>query len=104
MSAPARVADPVCGMSVDPATTPHHATHGGQDYAFCSAGCRGKFLADPQRYLAKAREAATAVQPVDATYTSPMHPEIRSAPALARSAAWRWNRSRPPQRPGPIRN
>ena len=78
MSAPARVADPVCGMSVDPATTPHHATHGGQDYAFCSAGCRGKFLADPQRYLAKAREAATAVQPVDATYTCPMHPEIRS--------------------------
>src|SRR3546814_5628369 len=38
--------DPVCGMAVDPATTPHHATHDGTDYHFCSAGCRTKFLAD----------------------------------------------------------
>ena len=25
-----RVLDPVCGMRVDPATTPHHAEHAGQ--------------------------------------------------------------------------
>ena len=46
--------DPVCGMTVDPATTPHHAHHGGTTYHFCSAGCRAKFAADPGRYLASA--------------------------------------------------
>ena len=43
--------DPVCGMSVDPATSSHHAEHGGQAYHFCSAGCRTKFVADPAKYL-----------------------------------------------------
>jgi Cu+-exporting ATPase len=45
------VEDPVCGMSVDPHTTAHHANHLGRPYHFCSAGCRGKFIADPERYL-----------------------------------------------------
>ena len=44
----ATVTDPVCGMTVDPATTSHHATHAGSDYHFCSAQCRDKFVADPQ--------------------------------------------------------
>src|SRR3546814_5327988 len=43
--------DPVCGMSVDPAKTPHHADHAGMTYHFCSAGCRSKFVSDPERYL-----------------------------------------------------
>ena len=46
-----QVKDPVCGMTVDPAATPHHAHYGDQDYHFCSAGCRAKFAADPSRYL-----------------------------------------------------
>jgi len=46
--------DPVCGMSVDPATAKHRHTHEGQDYYFCSAGCRAKFIADPAKYLAPA--------------------------------------------------
>ena len=46
------VTDPVCGMTVDPETTAHHYHHGGQDYHFCSAGCRGKFEAAPDDYLA----------------------------------------------------
>ncbi len=45
------IKDPVCGMTVDPATTAHHADHGGERYHFCSAGCRAKFIADPERYL-----------------------------------------------------
>src|SRR3546814_7722129 len=45
------IIDPVCGMAVDPAITVHHAAHGGETYHFCSAGCRTKFLADPQRYI-----------------------------------------------------
>src|SRR5262245_10540881 len=69
--------DPVCGMTVDPHTAKHRADHAGRPYYFCSAGCRAKFLADPERYLAsKEREAPPAV-PEGTVYTCPMHPEIR---------------------------
>ena len=47
----ARVIDPVCGMTVDPAKTAHHAEHQGDAFHFCSGGCRAKFVADPERYL-----------------------------------------------------
>ncbi len=43
--------DPVCGMTVDPATAKHKAAHKGHDYYFCSAGCKTKFVADPAKYL-----------------------------------------------------
>src|SRR3546814_13189952 len=42
------VVDLVCGMTVDPEKTAHHATYAGHDYHFCSAGCREKFIADPR--------------------------------------------------------
>ena len=71
----ATVKDPVCGMSVDPTTTTHRASHDGQDYFFCSAGCRTKFIGDPMRYLNPPVEAEPAVP--GAIYTCPMHPEIR---------------------------
>jgi Cu+-exporting ATPase len=68
------VIDPVCGMTVDPAKTPHHAEHLGAAYHFCSAGCLTKFTADPEYYLKpRAAEAATA----GTIYTCPMHPQIR---------------------------
>ncbi|PZQ57326.1 MAG: haloacid dehalogenase [Phenylobacterium zucineum] len=70
------VTDPVCGMKVDPETTPHHAEHEGQAFHFCSAGCRTKFIADPRRYLEK-DQAATPAAPPGTIYTCPMHPEIR---------------------------
>ncbi|MHC9015723.1 heavy metal translocating P-type ATPase [Stenotrophomonas bentonitica] len=69
------VTDPVCGMMVDPATTPHHARHDGNDYAFCSDGCRRRFIADPQRYLA-APAGVVKPAPAGTRYTCPMHPEI----------------------------
>jgi P-type Cu+ transporter len=83
--------DPVCGMTVDPATAVHHHSHDGRDYYFCSAGCQKRFSADPARYLNKEagghaqrhhdahhghRAPAAAPRP-DAVYTCPMHPEIR---------------------------
>jgi Cu+-exporting ATPase len=68
--------DPVCGMSVDPHTTPHRHTHQGQPYYFCSAGCRTKFAADPARYLSPTASSAPPV-PAGTIYTCPMHPEIR---------------------------
>ncbi len=78
---PTQVRDPVCGMTVDPATTPHHAQFEGHEHHFCSAGCRTKFIADPHKYLHPVEP--TASQPVipGAQYTCPMHPEIiRDAP------------------------
>ncbi len=79
--------DPVCGMPVTEAST-HKAEHAGRRYWFCSAGCRTKFVTNPQKYLepvaadppapaaemAPAPEAAAAAGTV---YTCPMHPEIR---------------------------
>ena len=48
--AAASALDPVCGMTVDPATA-LSAEVGGKTYYFCSEGCRTKFVADPKRYL-----------------------------------------------------
>lgn len=70
-----QVKDPVCGMTVDPAATPHHAEHDGQDYHFCSAGCRAKFVASPESYLGGARPEPEAAP--GTIWTCPMHPQIR---------------------------
>jgi Cu+-exporting ATPase len=68
--------DLVCGITVNVDATPHHAELRGQTYFFCSAGCRAKFIADPERYL---RGAAPPATPKGAIYTCPMHPEVRQA-------------------------
>ena len=74
--ATAGVIDPVCGMTVDPAATPHHARHDGEDYHFCSAGCRAKFVGDPECYLGDGPRPDPEATP-GAIWTCPMHPEIR---------------------------
>ena len=73
-----RVTDPVCGMTVDPQKTPHRASHGGTLYFFCAARCRERFEADPLRYLGSNRPSPQPV-PAVATYTCPMHPEVRQS-------------------------
>jgi P-type Cu+ transporter len=74
------VIDPVCGMHVDPAAGNPEAEHGGVGYHFCSAGCKEKFQADPERYLdpdkRAAAEAARDSAPPGTLYTCPMDPEI----------------------------
>lgn len=44
--------DPVCGMTVDRAHARHLAEHAGTIYAFCSVGCRSRFVRDPAGVLA----------------------------------------------------
>ncbi|MFZ3033771.1 MAG: heavy metal translocating P-type ATPase [Parvibaculum sp.] len=68
--------DPVCGMSVTIETAKHHHKHDDQDYYFCSAGCRTKFITDPEKYLAPRGEEEP--MPEGTIYTCPMHPEIRT--------------------------
>jgi Cu+-exporting ATPase len=77
--APETLIDPVCGMTVKPDSV-HVVEHAGQTYHFCSAKCRAKFEAEPQRYLQAAAEpaaAAATVATAGTIYTCPMHPEIR---------------------------
>jgi Cu+-exporting ATPase len=73
--------DPVCGMTVSPATAAARVEHQGKVYYFCNPRCAQKFQAHPEQYLGGASRApepmpaapapGTAVQ-----YTCPMHPEI----------------------------
>ncbi|MCI0598056.1 MAG: heavy metal translocating P-type ATPase [Beijerinckiaceae bacterium] len=77
------VKDPVCGMNVDPASAKHKASHGGREYYFCGQGCKTKFAAEPDRYLAPKQKAPLPspgqIPEMGTIYTCPMHPEIRQA-------------------------
>ena len=91
----ARLIDPVCGMSVEPATARGgSATHEGKTYYFCSPSCRVKFQANPKRYLDKdgsgsesqvaAGSKRQGLEPLitrhsagTSLYTCPMHPEVQ---------------------------
>jgi Cu+-exporting ATPase len=80
--------DPVCGMTVDPASAAGSVVHAGKTYYFCSTHCVQKFRANPETYLAP-RPPAGLVQlgsiaptvehaSAAAEYTCPMHPEVVS--------------------------
>jgi len=71
----ASVRDPVCGMTVDAATSRHRFDTRGETFHFCSAGCRAKFAAEPQKYLGTSKPKAAV--PEGTIYTCPMHPQIR---------------------------
>src|SRR5690606_113954 len=71
-----KATDPVCGMTVDPAKTPHHHVHDGVEYHFCNPRCREKFIAEPGKYLSPRTDEPEAAVP-GAIYTCPMHPEVR---------------------------
>jgi len=45
-----KMIDPVCGMTVDPTKAAASSQYKGVTYAFCSAGCKRKFDAEPDRY------------------------------------------------------
>src|ERR1700677_347660 len=84
------IKDPVCGMTVDPETSPWRHDHAGKSYYFCCDGCLKTFAADPAKYLksqpSKAPTAALHHPAAEdrksahrraATYPCPMHPEVR---------------------------
>jgi Cu+-exporting ATPase len=52
------VTDPVCGMTVDPATAPAHRGTGPGTVYFCSAGCAAAFDAGSGRHAAAAGASA----------------------------------------------
>jgi P-type Cu+ transporter len=91
--------DPVCGMTVDPATAAAEYDHGGTKYYFCAVRCKERFAADPDTFLSAAgtlgrtgttkshehtrKESASSQAKSQIPnpnsqieYTCPMHPEI----------------------------
>src|SRR5438067_13425441 len=88
LAQPATVTDPVCRMTVDPATAHGPHVHNGQSYYFCNPGCLRKFQTDPDRYLGRGPDAtamAPIASPVGHTldppgtrYICPMDPEVVS--------------------------
>jgi len=87
-------------MSVDPQKAAASFAHQGQTYYFCAIGCRERFRADPERYLAVKRgipigisrsKGPAAAAPVsglmpnriqradDRDHICPMHPEVRQS-------------------------
>src|SRR5262245_11958801 len=44
--------DPICGMTVDPATAAGSHEYNGQRFYFCALSCLEQFKADPERALA----------------------------------------------------
>lgn len=47
---PDEAIDPVCGMTVEPATAVHTVSVGETTYYFCGAGCRARFVKNPAAY------------------------------------------------------
>src|SRR5262249_20823863 len=50
-ASPETAVDPVCGMEVVAGTSRETAMYGDETFHFCSAGCRSRFEADPERYV-----------------------------------------------------
>ncbi len=99
----AAIIDPVCGMTVNPATAKHKADYAGKTYYFCCPRCRERFEAAPQQYLqpkpqpppgqmvqiglAKPKPSAGAPPPAtrppgqrpQSAYVCPMCPEVRQS-------------------------
>jgi len=70
--------DPVCAMAVTE-QSPHATSYGDKKYYFCSAHCKAKFDAQPEKYLtALSQPLPSADVALPGTmYLCPMHPEVR---------------------------
>lgn len=64
----ATVIDPVCGMTVHPATAPAQTVYEGQTVYFCAPGCRRAFERHPEQYVTALQTDVTpGVEPTLAT-------------------------------------
>ena len=75
--------DPVCGMAVDPLKAAGTSDHKGVRYAFCSAGCKQKFDAAPDRYAQQEASCCSPVQRQQAGTTAPPASCCTPAPQAA---------------------
>jgi Cu+-exporting ATPase len=72
--------DPVCGMTVQPATAAGSYEYQGKTYYFCATSCLTKFRADPVHYLTPPEQRAPRGMPIPSggvvEYICPMDPEV----------------------------
>jgi Cu+-exporting ATPase len=72
--------DPVCGMTVQPATAAGSYEYQGKTYYFCATSCLTKFRAEPIHYLTPPEQRISRVMPVPSggvvEYICPMDPEV----------------------------
>lgn len=81
-SGAAKAIDMVCGMSVTISPDARSFEYNGNNYYFCSDGCKDKFRADPWFYLSGNAEKRGETAAPGVQWTCPMHPEIiRDEPA-----------------------
>ena len=78
---PAKVKDPVCGMTFAPEKAAGHLDYQGTTYYFCNPGCLEKFRLDPEKYLNPAATPTEMQVPSprkgeDVEYICPMDPEV----------------------------
>lgn len=82
---PTSTIDPVCGMEVNTSDA-EHREHAGKSYYFCSLDCAVEFEKNPEHCLthppdqiapSSPKEASQGHADLNATFTCPMHPEIR---------------------------
>jgi Cu+-exporting ATPase len=87
---PVKQIDPVCGMTVDPATAKAKVDFQDKTFYFCCQGCATKFSANPTSYLQprqaeeprqiEERVQRSSIKQSSANgYTCPMHAEVHSA-------------------------
>ncbi|HXW04669.1 MAG TPA: heavy metal translocating P-type ATPase [Vicinamibacterales bacterium] len=76
-SAAAGVVDPVCGMTIDPATAAGQYEYRGTTYYFCNPSCLARFKADPESFLQPQPAPAEPGAPAGTQYVCPMDPEVR---------------------------
>jgi heavy metal translocating P-type ATPase len=69
--------DPVCKMTVDPATAKATYSFGGRSYYFCHPGCLAKFKGNESKYLGPQEPPKPQPAVPGAEYFCPMHPEVR---------------------------
>ena len=69
--------DPVCGMTVDPASAAGSHRHGGKTYFFCNPSCLERFKTEPEKFLGGSKDPT--VPPAGSSeveYICPMDPEV----------------------------
>ena len=72
--------DPICGMTVDPATAAGQFEYKGQTYYFCATSCLDRFRADPEKALSKVSVPLITI-PLSPTARKPLPMMMPAAPA-----------------------
>ena len=93
--------DPVCGMTVERAHARHLAEHDGVIYAFCSIGCRTRFIKEPAAYLSASASVADARLTDRPSRRTRMHFEGSVPIKASREKVWAFVID--PEQVGPVR-